>query len=321
MDSQYQQVSYLDTTSNDVDQRLDNYLFKHLKSIPKTRIYKLLRTGQVRVNKKRVKPAYRIQLGDQVRLPPLVVSEQKPKKLHYYLVELLQQRLLYEDDELLILNKPSGIPVHGGTGVDQGIAEHLTLAFPGNDFLQLAHRLDRETSGCLVIAKNRATLTALHHMFRERKVEKVYYALTQGIWRPEEQEVNDALTKHSQATGECRVRRDEEGKSARSVFTPIRVFNRLATFVEVRIDTGRTHQIRVHAASRNHPIAGDDKYGHREFNRQIKLFGLKRLFLHAAKIQLSLPYLKKPLCIKAPLEMDLQVVLDQLELACETGKI
>ncbi|WP_423062288.1 23S rRNA pseudouridine(955/2504/2580) synthase RluC [Candidiatus Paracoxiella cheracis] len=272
-----------------VGQRLDNFLIRHLKGVPKARIYRALRKGEVRVNKGRVKQDYRLQQGDQVRIPPLRVSEptQAPKP-HAGMASMLEQRILYEDASLLIMAKPAGMPVHGGSGISMGLIEALRAIRPKQKLLELVHRLDRDTSGCLLIAKKRALLVALHELLTHRKVVKQYLALVKGHWPDDVKEVNEPLRKNILRSGERIVTVTDEGKPAATKFRVLKKYKN-ATLVEAKPLTGRTHQIRVHAAVMGHPIAGDEKYGDAEFNKRMRHLGLKRLFLHAAGIRFKLP--------------------------------
>lgn len=291
-------------------QRLDNFLIKQLKGVPKARIYRALRKGEVRVNKGRVKPEYRLQAGDQVRLPPLRVAQ--PKKTatpHLAMAQLLEERILYEDASLLIIAKPSGMPVHGGTGVSMGLIEALRAIRPQHKLLELVHRLDRDTSGCLVIAKKRALLVELHHLLTQRKVSKRYLALVKGRWPDAVRKVDKPLLKNVLRSGERLVNVSDQGKPAITHFRVLKTYKD-TTLMIVQPLTGRTHQIRVHAAVMGHPIGGDSKYGDVEFNKQMRRLGLKRLFLHAAGIQFKLPDRDIQMC--AVLEEDLRRVIMKL---------
>ncbi len=291
-------------------QRLDNFLFTYLKGVPKTRIYRIIRKGEVRVNQGRIKPDYRLVVGDLLRIPP--VRQEKPKPL----LELpwndrtahhLLDQILFEDDGLIILNKPAGIAVHGGSGVSFGVIEALRYLKKNAKTLELVHRLDRDTSGCLMIAKKRSILRAVHEQLQNGMVEKIYWTLVKGQWQGGAA-VLAPLQKNHLQSGERMVRVSAEGQSALTEFK-ILGSTALATLMEAKPKTGRTHQIRVHAASVGHPIAGDPKYGEAEFNRVMKQNGLNRLFLHARQLILRLPGYQDPLSIKAPLEPELQACL------------
>ncbi len=294
-------------------QRIDNFLLTRLKGVPKSHIYKVLRKGEVRVNKGRIKPEYRLRPGDMVRIPPIQVSETPPKpSAGGRIVELIAKSVIYEDKGLIIINKPSGIAVHGGSGVSYGVIEALRVARPDAPHLELVHRLDRDTSGCLMIAKKRSVLRSLHELLRgEKGIDKRYLALVKGKWRGGKKMVDAALARNQIRSGERVVRVTEEGKSSASVFVPHTVFVE-ASLMEVRPLTGRTHQIRVHAAWLEHPVAGDEKYGDAEFNRRMTGLGLKRLFLHAWRLEFELPETGQKISVSAPLSDDLQQVIARL---------
>jgi 23S rRNA pseudouridine955/2504/2580 synthase len=292
-------------------QRIDNFLTVYLKGVPKSFIYRVLRRGEVRVNKGRAKPTYRLQAGDLVRIPPLrrpeaAVTAAPGKKL----IALINQNIIYEDDGLLILNKPSGIAVHGGSGLSFGVIEILRAARPEAPFLELVHRLDRDTSGCLIIAKKRSMLRHIHKLLREEGMEKHYQALVRGRWRGGERRVSAALRKNILQSGERVVKVETEGKQSQTLFRPLQRWS-MATLVEAIPLTGRTHQIRVHAAYLEHPIAGDDKYGDAEFNRAMEEKGLRRLFLHAASVSF-ITAAGQEIAVTAPLDPALQKVLSIL---------
>lgn len=268
-------------------QRIDNFLVTLLKGVPRSHIYRLLRTGQVRVNKGRIKASYRLQEGDLLRLPPVATVEAAPPRISGGLIASLEQAVLYEDEDLLVLDKPAGLAVHGGTGLRYGLIEALRELRPECPHISLVHRLDRDTSGCLLVAKNRRLLPALQDLFRHHAVEKRYLTLVRGRWRGGARTVRAALTRGRLQSGERMVRTDEDGREAETRFTPI---TRLpgATLMSAAIRTGRTHQIRVHAASLGHPVAGDDKYGDDAFNEVMRRQGLKRMFLHAHRLAFRL---------------------------------
>jgi 23S rRNA pseudouridine955/2504/2580 synthase len=303
-------------------QRLDNYLISKLKGVPKTHIYRLLRKGEVRINKGRTKPDYRLKTGDIVRIPPVRTAAGQARTLakggQEHRIAWLEDHILFEDDALLVVNKPSGLAVHGGSGISLGLIESLRQLRPHARFLELAHRLDRDTSGCLVVAKKRAALLKLHEMLRDGKVDKRYLALIMGEWQGKARRIDAPLQKNQLQSGERRVNVSEEGKESASRFTPRRVFPASgedrpgATLVEIRLLTGRTHQARVHAAHIGQPIAGDDKYGDKSFNRQIRGAGLQRLFLHAASLTFAHPVTGAALTLEAPLPAELATVLDRL---------
>lgn len=294
-------------------QRIDNYLVTRLKNLPKTRIYRLLRKGEVRVNKGRIKPSYRLAAGDVVRLPPMYLEE-KPVSLgpNRRFVELLSQRILYEDNGLMIINKPPGLPVHGGSQINMGVIETLRVMYPKLTHLELAHRLDADTSGCLVLAKKRGILKELHELMRSGQVYKAYLTLTKGRWTAPELRVEASLKKNYLSNGERMVKVDKEGKESLTVFKPVQSYGNGCMLVEAVLHTGRTHQIRVHARHRSHPIAGDEKYGDREFSKEMREYGLKRLFLHSHQIAFTLPSTGVKISVTAPLDEDLQACLDKL---------
>lgn len=293
-------------------QRLDNFLLTRLKGVPKSHVYRLLRKGEVRVNKGRVKPDYRLAAGDVVRLPPVRRPEPGaiPARGRSAGVRL-ETRILHEDERLIVLDKPSGIAVHGGSGLSHGVIEALRAARPEAPYLELVHRLDRETSGCLLIAKRRSMLRSLHELLREGRVEKRYLALVKGRWELGQVRLEDRLRK-SVRGGERLVTVDEGGKAAASIFRPVEIGS-AASLLEVRIMTGRTHQIRVQAAEAGHPLAGDERYGDREYNRRMKSLGLERLFLHAASVGWEDPVSGEWRMFSAPLPDDLGEMLSQLE--------
>lgn len=296
------------------DQRIDNYLITKLKGVPRSHIYRILRKGEVRVNKKRAAPSYRLISGDQIRIPPLKLAPtEKTSSAPSTLVQFLKRRIVYEDNNLIIINKPTGIPVHGGSQVKIGLIEAMRQIFPALPHLELAHRLDADTSGCLILAKKRSILRELHALLREGKIKKNYFALTKGTWSNDELRVNAPLKKNYLSSGERIVKVQKEGKDSLTIFKPIEIFNE-TTLVEAQLMTGRTHQIRVHTQSKRHPIAGDEKYGDREFNKRMKKMGLKRLFLHAHSLEFILPSTGQKINAISPLDIELSQVLDQLRL-------
>ncbi|ADJ27214.1 RluA family pseudouridine synthase [Nitrosococcus watsonii] len=305
------QVRILEIHLEQVGQRIDNFLFSHLKGVPKSRIYRCLRRGEVRVNKSRITSSYRLQQGDQVRIPPLRVSHPPLKRpIAHFLLFLIKNSLLYEDKELLILDKPAGIPVHGGSGVSYGIIEVLRALRPEATFLELVHRLDRETSGCLMIAKTRGTLLTLQAMQQKQLIHKRYLALVKGRWRKNVQRVDLPLLKNISRSKERIVKVSPAGKPAASRFYPKLFYRDEATLVEVALETGRTHQIRVHATHLGHPLGGDEKYGDSTFNKRLRYLGLRRLFLHASQLIFTLPEGKKTIKTIAPLPEELNAVME-----------
>jgi len=305
-------VRLLTAGAEDAGQRLDNFLFRILKGVPKSHVYRLLRTGQVRVNKKRAKPDYRLEEGDELRLPPVRQAEKAAPGLPpHWQQEALKTAILYEDERLLVVNKPAGMAVHGGSGVNFGVIETLRVLRPESPAIELAHRLDRETSGCLIVAKRRSAVRALHAAFREGKVEKRYQALLANPWVGGEQAVDLPLEKNLLQGGERMVKVSKSGKEAQSLFRPLRKFTDSA-LLDIRIFTGRTHQIRVHAAHIGHPVVGDEKYGDREANKRFKAVGLNRMFLHAAELAFDHPETGERLSLRAPLDEELEAVLTTL---------
>ncbi len=271
-------------------QRIDNFLRNQLKGVPKTLIYRILRKGEVRVNKGRIKPEYKLQAGDLVRVPPLRLAERdEPAPLAQGLLERLEAAIVYEDKALIVLNKPAGIAVHGGSGLSYGVIEALRQLRPDAKELELVHRLDRDTSGLLMVAKKRSMLRHLHQELRGDGVDKRYMALVRGRWETGKKQVNAPLLKNTLRSGERMVEVTDEGKEALTLFRVLRRFGDFATLVEARPVTGRTHQIRVHARHAGHAIAGDSKYGDEDFSREIRELGGKRLFLHAYGLKVPLP--------------------------------
>jgi 23S rRNA pseudouridine955/2504/2580 synthase len=289
-------------------QRIDNYLLRVCKGVPKSHVYRILRSGEVRVNSKRVGPEYRLQPGDEVRIPPLKLgAEQKPA------VPIGREyRIVYEDDGLLVVDKPAGMAVHGGSGVSFGVIEQLRRQRPQARCLELAHRLDRETSGLLLIAKKRSVLTALHDLFREGRIEKRYLALVKGRWREPLRHIRLSLHKYLTDEGERRVSVSQDGKAAHSI---VRLVARWQNFslVEVELETGRTHQIRVHLTHLGYPLCGDDKYGDFALNKALQKQGLNRMFLHAAKLALDHPATGVKLQLAVALPEDLLAFLRRLD--------
>lgn len=299
-------VKYIKILTDDAGQRIDNFLLTTLKGIPKSHIYKMVRKGEVRVNKKRISQTYRLLEGDVVRLPP-VFLESKAKKVppSQITIDHLAKRIIYEDDVLLIINKPSGMSVHAGSTVRIGVIEALRHLYPKLVNLELAHRLDSETSGCLILAKKRKILRELHDLLREGKVTKIYWALTKGQWKKNELRVDLPLHKDYQDGGKHVVSVQAHGKSALTVFHPLKT-GKLVSLMEVKLFTGRTHQIRVHASHLGHPIVGDDRYGDTELNKLARQKGLKRMFLHAKAVEFTLPSLGRTIKVEASLDPDLE---------------
>lgn len=294
------------------DQRLDNFLFRLLKGVPKSRVYRMLREGEVRVNGRRVKPDDRLQLGDEVRIPPVRTAAKAAVPDLPKIGKSLLGRVIYRDEALLVINKPAGQAVHGGSGVSLGIIEQLRRELPECRFMELAHRLDKETSGVLLVALKRSALVELHRMLRDGEVRKTYFALATGHWKDKLRNVKLSLRKFHTDDGERRVTVDEEGQYAHTIFRLVENYKDFS-LLEAELKTGRTHQIRVHLASLQHPIAGDDKYGNFELNRALKKQGLKRMFLHAARVAFNHPLTGQRMELEAPLPDDLVKFIDGLD--------
>ncbi len=283
-------VQLLEVEPELAGQRIDNFLRTRLKGVPKTLIYRILRKGEVRVNKGRIKPEYKLQAGDIVRVPPLRLSEPDEEvPLAQGLLQRLEASIVFEDKALIVINKPAGIAVHGGSGLNYGVIEAFRQLRPDCKDLELVHRLDRDTSGLLMIAKKRSMLRHLHEALRKDGVDKRYMALVRGHWATAKKQVNAPLLKSNLRSGERMVEINEEGKEALTLFRVLRRFGEFATLVEAKPVTGRTHQIRVHTKHAGHCIAGDSKYGDDDFTREIRELGGKRLFLHAYELNVPLP--------------------------------
>lgn len=334
------QATFVTVDEDYAGQRLDNFLIRQLKGVPKTHVYRIIRSGEVRVNKGRAQADTRVEAGDVVRLPPVRTSERAEQKAQAMAQEVARHGasstvggyapasefpILFEDDFVLAIDKPAGVAVHGGSGVSFGVIEQLRMARPESDFLELVHRLDRETSGVLLIAKKRMALKLLQEQFRERETDKVYLALVGGDWAPNKRVIDKALHKYLLENGERRVKvvANEHPDGMRSV-TLVKVKTQVPaspaapatpfTLLEVTIKTGRTHQIRVHLANEGHPIAGDDKYGDFELNKALQKTvagapSLKRMFLHAWSLKFNHPKLRKVVHLQAPLPPELQQFL------------
>lgn len=293
-------------------QRIDNFLITRLKGVPRSWVYRVLRRGEVRVNKGRVKPTRRLQVGDQVRIPPLRMNE-KPEGQGpgVGLRKLISRSVIHRDDDLIIINKPSGVAVHGGSGVSFGVIEVLRALNPDAPYLELAHRLDRDTSGCLLLARRRPALQQFQKLQLSGKVNKRYLALVSGRWRRDRVTVDAPLRKNELQSGERVVRVDPRGKDSVTDFRVVKRFEG-AMLVEARLQTGRTHQIRVHAAHLGTPILGDEKYGDEQTNREYRELGLKRLFLHAWKLEFPWKDRRGGYRFEAPLPAALEEVLEKL---------
>ena len=321
-------VSLITVAEHEAGQRLDNYLIKILKGVPKSHIHRIIRAGDVRLNKKRCKPDSRIQTGDLLRIPPVRTAEkQRSSENRAQAVPAREFTIIYEDDALLVIDKPAGIAVHGGSGMSFGVIEQIRRARPEARYLELVHRLDKDTSGLLMIAKKRSALVKLHEAIRNDHPKKIYLALGVGKLPNDSFHVKLPLFKYTGAQGEKMVRVSEDGQSAHTIF---RVLNRFSddllhqvglshlTLVQATLKTGRTHQIRVHLQSQQCPIAGDERYGDYQANKRLQKLGLKRMFLHAAELHLDHPLTGEKLILKAPLPQDLAQFVLMLENA---GKV
>ena len=316
-------VSLITVAEHEAGQRLDNYLIKILKGVPKSHIHRIIRAGEVRLNKKRCKPDSRIQTGDLLRIPPVRTAEkQRSSENRAQAVPAREFTIIYEDDALLVIDKPAGIAVHGGSGVSFGVIEQIRRARPEARYLELVHRLDKDTSGLLMIAKKRSALVKLHEAIRNDHPKKIYLALGVGKLPNDSFHVKLPLFKYTGAQGEKMVRVSEDGQSAHTIF---RVLNRFSddllhqvglshlTLVQATLKTGRTHQIRVHLQSQHCPIAGDERYGDYQANKRLQKLGLKRMFLHAAELHLDHPLTGEKLVLKADLPQELQQFTVMLE--------
>jgi 23S rRNA pseudouridine955/2504/2580 synthase len=308
----YRRVQELSISSEEAGQRLDNYLFRVLPGVPKSRLYRAIRSGEVRINGARVRAPYRLEADDRVRIPPLklTVPSRTPPPAHA--CQRLLGRIVYEDGCLLAVSKPAGMAAHGGSGVSHGVIELLRAARPDLRYLELVHRLDRDTSGILLLATRRSALRNLHEQLREGAVEKHYLALLAGRWSRGAVRIDLPLLTHERRGGERMVRVSPDGKPAASEFRPQRVYAD-ASLMMIEIETGRTHQIRVHAAACGHPVLGDEKYGDAEINRRWRERGLARMFLHAQSLTFMHPANGAPTCLTAPLDPELVALLDRLD--------
>jgi 23S rRNA pseudouridine955/2504/2580 synthase len=306
-------VRQVEVTADQAGVRLDNFLTRLLQGLPRSRVFRIVRRGEVRVNGKRASPQTRLQAGDKVRVPPVSLpAPDAPRvvRVPRTLIATVRDSIISENERLIVVNKPAGIAVHGGSGVSFGIIEALRAARP-EETLELVHRLDRDTSGCLLVARKPAALRILHAMMRDGHVDKGYLALVKGQWDLGKKRIDVALNTDSRVGGERTVRVQAGGKTAVSTFSPVQFFGKRASVVEVSLETGRTHQIRVHAAHVGHPVAGDDKYGDQDFNAGLREAGLTRMFLHSHRISFDWPN-GGDFSASAPLPADLAAVLDAL---------
>jgi 23S rRNA pseudouridine955/2504/2580 synthase len=293
-------VNWIDVAEEEAGQRIDNFLMARLKGVPKSHVYRVIRSGEVRVNSRRVEGSHRVAAGDRIRIPPVRVAEREDQTPAPH----FRMPVLYEDDALLALDKPAGIAVHGGSGVAHGAIESLRSMRPDARYLELVHRLDRETSGVLLVAKRRSALTGLHEMLRSRAIDKRYLAGVDGRFRNELQRVRLALEKRANADGAKHVRVAAQGQEAETVLRRIARGPQFS-LLEAQLLTGRTHQIRVHLAHLGHPILGDDRYGDFELNRRLRKLGLRRMFLHAASLEFRHPLGGETVRIEARLPPEL----------------
>jgi 23S rRNA pseudouridine955/2504/2580 synthase len=301
-------------------QKIDNFLLKILKNVPKSHIYKILRSGEVRVNKKRIDTSYRLKINDQVRIPPIALEAEKAP----HIIEPKQQQtawlethVIYEDEALLAINKPSGYAVHGGSGLNFGVIELIRHIRPRAKFLELVHRIDRETSGILLIAKKRSALVNMHNMMRQNRIEKKYTMMVEGAWTEPKKTVELMLKKTYTQAGERRVNvtndDDNQNQMSKTIFYLKKSFGTYS-LLEAKLVTGRTHQLRVQLAHLGFPILGDDKYGDFSLNKTLQKKGLKRMFLHAFSMKMKHPLTDEPLELKAPLPLELDAFLSQQSL-------
>ncbi len=316
-------VQKIEIADEEYDQRIDNFLLKRFKNVPKSHVYQLLRSGQVRVDGKRIRADYRLQIGNTLRIPPIFLAEKPPVDAARVPKKHVAFNVLFEDEALLVIDKPSGMAVHGGSGINFGVIEQLRMQHPTWKFLELVHRLDRETSGVLMLAKKRVALVELHRQIREALISKHYQVMVCGHWANPVQHVKLALNKYTTASGERRVaivkeRNRNEALKPMSAHTIFRLQQSWKNFslLDAELKTGRTHQIRVHLAHLGFPIAGDDKYGDFDTNKQLAKsshrFHLPRMFLHAHTLQLAHPITQQLLQFQSPLPADLQTFVDQL---------
>ncbi|MGH8217935.1 MAG: RluA family pseudouridine synthase [Steroidobacteraceae bacterium] len=312
-------VRHVEVGEEHAGERLDRFLVRLLASVPRSRIYRLVRRGEVRVNGRRARPEQRLESSDSVRVPPVRIDEAPdvPGRPPRQLLERVARAITHEDDRLILIDKPAGIAVHGGSGVSWGIIEALRALRP-EEQLELAHRLDRDTSGCLLVARRRSSLRTLHALLREGRVEKGYLALLQGQWNLGRRRIEAPLRTDLRVSGERTVKVHPSGKAAVSEFQPVQFFGKRAgrsppaTLVEVALHTGRTHQIRVHAVHTGHPVAGDEKYGDQGFNLAMRRLGLARMFLHAHRVSFEWPG-GGTFSASAPLPAELRAVIERLE--------
>ena len=307
--AQRSKVDLFEISSAQLNQRLDNFLIKQLQNVPRTRVYRIIRKGEVRVNKKRCKPEYKLQIGDIVRIPPVRIEQDSQRTVQpsRELQKILEAAVLYENKHILVLNKPQNLAVHAGSGVDFGVIDAMRLIRPDVD-IELVHRLDRDTSGCLILAKHRQSLLAMQSLLQNNLLQKKYIAVVRGDWPQQLSKIRHPLSRYHLPNGERRMRVDPEGKSACS---RINVMQSSDTYsvIQVELITGRTHQIRVHCQFEGHEIAGDNKYGDAEFNRQMRGKNVKRLMLHAKSLELPCGEYNPDLVVNAPLPQEFEILI------------
>ena len=304
-------VRYIEINAEQAGKRLDQFLLKLFGTVPRSRVYRVVRKGEVRVNGHRADPAQRLQLHDKVRVPPVRIEpEGAPPRIPRALLERVRGAIIVENDKLLVIDKPSGIAVHGGSGLSFGVIEVLRALRP-EDSLELVHRLDRDTSGCLLVARKASALRVMHALLREGLFEKRYLTLLKGHWPHGRTRIDVPLRTDTRVSGERTVQAHASGKAALSDFRPLQFFGKRATLMEVGLLTGRTHQIRVHAAHAGHPVAGDEKYGDADFNTELGALGLARMFLHAHSVSFEWPQ-GGAFSASAPLPADLAAIVDRL---------
>ena len=306
-------VKFVEVDESHAGQRIDNFLLAHFSKVPKSRIYRALRSGEVRVNKGRVKPIYRVQLGDVVRLPPIniIQADDKPIPVPSDLIELLETHIIDENEHLLVINKPSGVACHSGTGERWGVIEIFRASRQNQPYIELAHRIDKDTSGCLMLAKSRRALLDVQSALSSPETYKEYLLLVKGIWKVKNLQVDHALEKQSDKKSGAKMMGSETGKQAQTIFSTREVFAN-STLMGASIRTGRTHQIRVHAQLEGHPIAGDKRYGDFEYNREIQQMGAKRMYLHAEHMKLHLASLSQTVEYRAPYPEELKKLCKRL---------
>jgi len=308
-------VRHFEVGDAEAGQRLDNFVHKHLAEVPRSKIYRVIRKGEVRVNGHRAGPETRLQLNDKVRIPPVRVKPAgEPGRPAAGLLESIRAAVVHRDERLMVVNKPAGVAVHGGSGISFGVIEALRALWP-DEHLELAHRLDRDTSGCLLVARNTPTLRILHALLREEGAafDKRYLTLLRGHWDLGKKRIDTPLRTDTRVGGERTVRADPSGKASLSEFRPVQFFGKRATLMEVGLLTGRTHQIRVHAQHAGHPVAGDEKYGDPAFNEAMRERGLNRMFLHAHSVSFEWPDGGGQFSVNTPLPPELAAVVDRLE--------